>query len=186
MKIIYFNFLQVRSTNQLMKTIIHSLKTEALTVLHALYQSEGKGTFGKSWLSSEKNLTTSFAFFLKIQELDNALLTTIGSRAICNLLEKENIKNFRIKWPNDVMVNDKKIAGILCETIPINEKLCIILGLGLNINAGIDFLNLIPQPATSLFQEIGKKHDISKIKKTITKYIIKNVLQTFGHLTMWD
>ena len=67
-----------------------------------------------------------------------------------------------LKWPNDILLSEKKIAGLLCETTAFSDLICVVLGIGLNVNMPIDLLNKIDRPATSLYAESGKSFDVEK------------------------
>jgi BirA family transcriptional regulator, biotin operon repressor / biotin---[acetyl-CoA-carboxylase] ligase len=107
------------------------------TIVIADFQEKGKGQRGNSWESEKgKNLTFTLILrpsFLKADQ--QFLLNKITSLAICDLLKSFGIGNISVKWPNDVLVNGKKIAGILIEnTIRSNEIIHSIIGIGLNVN----------------------------------------------------
>lgn len=183
MKIIYLNLLKVKSTNALLKTVIESLDSTHLTVLSADYQYSGNGTFGKTWLSSENDLTLSLAFFIKNCSPDLTLFVRLGAEAVNDALKIENIKNLRIKWPNDIMTDQGKLAGILCETVPRGTDLCVIVGIGLNINSRRNFLDRIPQPAISLCELTGRKYDIKEIKKRIAGAFLEKIKKVYDALS---
>jgi BirA family biotin operon repressor/biotin-[acetyl-CoA-carboxylase] ligase len=96
----------------------------------------GYGRFGKSWNGSKTgNFYTSFCFinkncnFIKIQRFNQWI-----SLIICKILFNTFNLNFKVKWPNDIFLNDKKVGGILLEQIEISKKReLLILGIGLNL-----------------------------------------------------
>jgi len=77
--------------------------------------------------------------------------------------------NPKIKWPNDIQLNGKKICGVLCELIFQGEEVSVILGVGLNVNMELADLQEINQPATSLKIESGLTWDKAIILKKIQK-----------------
>ena len=112
-----------------------------LSVLSAISQSEGRGQRGNVWLSSPgKNLTFSIVLkyenypLPKFRAADQATISAITSISVVELLSNYGIKA-KIKLPNDIYINDKKICGILIEHAVKGEYLeHSIVGIGLNVN----------------------------------------------------
>ena len=88
------------------------------------------------------------------------------------MLNEEGVQA-TMKWPNDVLVNGKKVAGVLCETVFHASHIEIILGFGLNVNMGSEDLAKIDQPATSLKKETGRVWD----KQVLLQRIQAELLQ---------
>lgn len=156
MNIIHFK--ELDSTNTYAKSKIDDLADK--TVISADFQSAGRGRFTRSWvdLGSENIYMT---IVLKPEQLlqVHSNLTQYLSVCLCKLLEEFNIEP-KIKWPNDVLLNNKKTCGILAETVFRGSKLKgIVLGIGVNLNASQNNLDKIDRPATSLNLEIGKSID---------------------------
>ena len=103
------------------------------------------------------------------------IITQWVSLAIAHFLEKEiGLKNVTIKWPNDIYVGDKKIAGILIEnTIQGNRISYSIAGIGLNVNQK-NFPEWIPNP-TSIVIEAQKEYEILYVIKKIRQHIRKQI-----------
>jgi BirA family biotin operon repressor/biotin-[acetyl-CoA-carboxylase] ligase len=74
-----------------------------------------------------------------------------------------------LKWPNDILLEGKKIAGILTETTPLSDMICIITGIGLNVNMSKDQLQQIDCPATSLLVESGRSFDVIDVLDLMQK-----------------
>jgi BirA family biotin operon repressor/biotin-[acetyl-CoA-carboxylase] ligase len=107
------------------------------TVVYTDHQVQGKGQRGNTWESAAgQNLTLSIIFETKFLDPDdNFLLTQITSLAIMDLLKDYVPVGLKIKWPNDIVYFDQKIAGILIENyIQRNRIEWSIVGIGLNIN----------------------------------------------------
>jgi BirA family biotin operon repressor/biotin-[acetyl-CoA-carboxylase] ligase len=81
----------------------------------------------------------------------------------------------QIKWPNDVLVENKKIAGILCEIVPLEEKFAVVLGIGLNINMDSDTVSAIDQPATSLQLLSGQEWSLDETLYKLSKYFLEDL-----------
>ena len=96
----------------------------------------------------------------------------IAALAIYDSLNDKNISGLRVKWPNDLLVNDSKIAGILCEGIFEQGKMtALIIGIGLNVNMEINELRKLNRPATSLLIETAVPWNCENIKNTILEKI---------------
>lgn len=107
------------------------------TVIIADFQEKGKGQRGNSWESEEgKNLT--FTIILKPSFLkagQQFFLNKIASLAVYDFLRSTGTDGISIKWPNDILINGKKIAGILIEnTLHANNIIHSIIGIGMNVN----------------------------------------------------
>ncbi|MCF6366918.1 MAG: biotin--[acetyl-CoA-carboxylase] ligase [Bacteroidales bacterium] len=126
----------VKSTNDFAKELLLNRKIVDFSVITANEQLAGKGQRNNTWFSDTgKNLTLSiitYPVFLRATE--QFYLSKVISLGIVEYLNSKNI-NFKIKWPNDIYFNDKKICGILIENsiagLSIKNS---IIGIGLNIN----------------------------------------------------
>ncbi len=150
-------FPEIDSTQYYAKNLPLSEISEG-TVIMAELQTEGHGQFKRNWDSYRgKNLMFTSIFTPDITDCFT-VLTLACAIAIHDVL-KEYIPNhhLQLKWPNDVMVDNKKIAGILTETSFIGNKLGrIAMGIGLNVNQS-QYPNLLKDKATSLLIESGNK-----------------------------
>ncbi|WP_185882277.1 biotin--[acetyl-CoA-carboxylase] ligase [Blattabacterium cuenoti] len=129
----------VRSTNQYAKKII-SKRTPNWTIINVIHQTHGKGTKNNHWYSEKgKNLTFSIILTSSLVHFISYIFTGyLHNIIICNAIHKilyNYTHNCWIKWPNDIILYDKKIGGILIEN---NIKFCsinyTIIGIGLNVN----------------------------------------------------
>lgn len=141
------------STNNYIANLLSDGKIEYGTVILSDEQTRGKGQRGASWLSNPgENLL--FSLYLDTANLSvkhQFILTQYVSISVCHSLEKYGL-NPSIKWPNDILINGKKIAGILIENqLQGNSIVGSIVGIGLNINQ-LEFSGL---NATSLKLETG-------------------------------
>jgi len=165
---------KVDSTNIYAKNNLDVL--EDRTVIHALSQSCGRGRFTRKWVDlGEGNLFLSFV--LKPSNKFNEVysnLTQYLSVVLCDLLEEFGLQP-QIKWPNDVLINGKKIAGILSETVVQGDSFKgLILGIGVNLNAKLEDVNAIPDKvATSLNLELNKNIDMYEfIQRLSDKFFV--------------
>ena len=151
----------VDSTNNYANHLVEHNLAENGTVVVADFQTQGKGQRGKHWESHDGlNLTCSFIFFPANLSVERSyLLNCWISCALVQLLEKFSIQG-KVKWPNDIYVGPKKIAGVLIESVVHGTKLksCTI-GIGLNMNqTSFDGLN-----ATSMLHETGSVVPINEL-----------------------
>lgn len=155
MKYKVINFDVITSTNQYIKEQYKNL--EPFTIINANKQTNGRGRVDRKWESIEgKNLTFSIYLKPKILPEKLPLLSLVIGASIYNVLSK--YINCSIKWPNDIIVNDKKIAGILVESIYSNKLEALVAGIGININQG-QFSNDLKNKATSLFIETNTEYN---------------------------
>lgn len=155
MKYKVINFDVITSTNQYIKEQYKNL--EPFTIINANKQTNGRGRVDRKWESIEgKNLTFSIYLKPKILPEKLPLLSLVIGASIYNVLSK--YINCLIKWPNDIIVNDKKIAGILVESIYSNKLEALVAGIGININQG-QFSDDLKNKATSLFIETNTEYN---------------------------
>jgi len=168
-KIIVLN--ETESTNNYANQLILSDAAEEGTVVLTQFQQKGKGQLGNHWESEAgKNLLASIILFPKFLNAGKQfLLSKLISLTLVEFLQNE-IGNVLIKWPNDIYVGNKKIAGILIEnTIKGSNLNSSVLGIGLNLNQ-VDFLSDAPNPI-SLKQITGKEYN--------AKYVLGRILEIF-------
>ena len=158
----------VDSTNDFAKRECASFDQKALTVLVAEKQTSGRGQYDKKWYSTPSQLIVTFVFFAP--PLDHSLLVQLLATTVQEVLQTHNLHP-TIRWPNDLLINSKKIAGILIET----KDSCYIMGLGLNLHLTPEDLLHINQPATCLFQESGKSFDRNKLIGEITALLVQKI-----------
>ena len=132
------------------------------TVVAAEYQTNGYGRHGRAWLAPKgKNLC--FNVLLPTRNLKPeyyAPTTQIAAITLAGILRENGIAA-SVKWPNDILVNKRKICGIISELLKTAKGIS--LGIGLNVNTEKnDFANL-DRPATSIFIETGKIFDKNAI-----------------------
>ncbi len=162
---------KVQSTNDYaLKLLTNSLPEEG-TIIIANNQTMGKGLAGNRWESQAgKNITISIIlkpFFLNPSK--QFYISKIVAISVSNFLN-DLIKNIRIKWPNDIYVNNDKIAGILIENSFIGSTFGYsVIGIGVNINQK-EFSSELINP-TSLVQETGKIYDLEQLLNNLIKYL---------------
>lgn len=166
---------EVDSTNLYAKLNLENLADK--TIIHADKQSAGRGRLQRSWVDlGEGNLFLSFVLkpSNEFQEIYSNL-TQYLSVVLCEILEEYGLKP-QIKWPNDVLINGKKIAGILSETVMQgNNFKGLVLGIGVNLNASKEALTEISdKEATALNLEAGKYIDKNDFFEKLTDKFFNN------------
>ncbi len=159
------------STNDFLIQLLSKNKLEEGSVVLADFQTKGKGQRNNSWSSNrEENLLFSFLLFPKIELSKQFVLHIITSLSVYNVLKEIGLTNIKIKWPNDIYVNNKKICGILIESQIFQKKIKrSVLGIGININQK-DFGDI---KATSIYNETNKKMDKKEVLSLFKSYFKK-------------
>lgn len=167
----------VDSTNNYAQQMLQNKKLEDGTVIIAHKQLSGKGQQGNLWESKEgENLTFSIILYPDfIPPEEQFYLSKAISLGVVDYLKTE-IDNVRIKWPNDIYVDDRKIAGILIEnSITRNLISNSIIGIGLNVNQSV-FPAHLPNP-TSMKLKAAKHFNINSVLKLLLTFIENRYLQ---------
>lgn len=151
------------STNNYASKLITEGNTENGSLVLSLYQKKGRGQRGNSWESAPgENLLASLILFPSFLPPGKQFyLSKITSLALADWLASQ-IENVAIKWPNDVYVGTKKIAGILIETSILGNRFhTAVAGIGLNLNQ-LRFSKELPNPV-SLKMLTGKDYDAVEV-----------------------
>lgn len=165
-------FKEVQSTNTVAKFLSANGIPDG-SVIISERQTAAKGRSGKSWESPLGGVWLSIVLNPNVDHSKLPLITLATGVAVAKTLEKVGIKNPEIKWPNDIMINGKKICGILTEAVAkFNTIEHIILGVGIDANVDIDnFPELLKDGSTTVERELSEK--ISE------NYLIKTFLEEF-------
>tara|TARA_B110001452_G_scaffold137470_1_gene114288 strand:+ start:610 stop:1167 length:558 start_codon:yes stop_codon:yes gene_type:complete len=166
-----FNFKTIESTNDLAAKIIKNTDTKSGIVI-AEKQKKGRGQYGKKWVSYKGNLFVSIFFPINNIKLSLKNLTKLNCLLVKKLVSEFYKGKILIKKPNDLLINKKKISGILQETLLKSDKIFIIVGIGINLNKSPDIKNY---PTTNLFsltnEKINTNNAVLRLKKIYEKYI---------------
>lgn len=157
------------STNIRAKTLIDGGAREGTLVI-ADEQTSGHGRFGRKWVSeSGKNLTFSLILQPKLPADKLGVVSLYASLAIAKAIENFVPAKPECKWPNDVLIDGKKVCGILSKAITVGSILKgVVVGIGINVNQQ-KFPEEIGATATSLSIIAGKTFDRYEILATILK-----------------
>ena len=141
------------------------------------FQTEGSGRMGRKF-HSPKGCGIYMTYILDTENVETLnLITSSAGLSVAEVLEKECGVETEIKWPNDILLGDKKVCGILTKLITENNKIKFALvGAGVNVsNEESDFPDEIKDIATSLKLETGKAFD----RKKLAKKIVNNLNEIF-------
>jgi len=168
-KIIVYN--QLSSSNTKAKELVKKGAEEGTIVITKI-QKKGKGRFDRLWESPEGGVYLSIILKPNCTLDKTTILPLLASLAVSKTINNYNLSS-KIKWPNDIRLNRKKVAGILLESELFKNKVdYVILGIGINLNINLNHLSKdIRSISTSLLEEIGKPIDYY--------YFIKNLLNNF-------
>ena len=151
-------FLEIGSTNSHARELAEAGAAEG-TVVVAESQSQGRGRLGRRWESPAfKNLYLSILLRPKLSPAHAAQITLMAAVALADVVDSYIPGQATIKWPNDILIDNKKLAGILTEASCDAEQIhYVILGIGINLNYGSDAMpEEIRRRATSLQEITGK------------------------------
>ena len=179
-------FSSLSSTNDCCWELLSDKSLPDGTVVWTHLQTKGKGQRGKSWLSEEgKSLAFSIVFKPKVSVSEQYFLNKAIALGVC-----EGVSSFgleaKIKWPNDIYVCDKKLAGILIENSLRGTLLQeVVVGVGVNLNQE-DFAKDLPNPI-SLKQVLQQTFDLEVVLEKFCYYIEKRYMQFMaGHFEKID
>ncbi len=168
----------IDSTNNYIREHISEL--DNLSVIAAKSQTQGRGQRGNTW-TSEPGANLTFSLILKFGEEVSPvsahnmfIISQITALSILDLLSDKGVKA-KIKWPNDIYVEDKKICGILIENKLSGKELeNSIVGVGLNVNQS-KFVGDYRVKPSSIINETGQHEDLNDLLRTYLKHFYKYI-----------
>ena len=169
-----FKYKSVNSTNSTAINIIKKKNLKAGFVISET-QKKGRGQRGKKWISYRGNLFVSIFFSLEKINLSIKQLTKLNVELIKKLISKYYKKKIDVKVPNDILINKKKICGILQETIQKKKIKYLIVGVGVNL---VKNPNISYYPTTNLNYLIKKKITTAQVIKDLN-YIYKIFFKSY-------
>ena len=164
----------IDSTNDFLKDLSRSQITENFTTVIAKNQTNGKGQMGSTWNSeASKNLIMSVLIKDVLEDISQIFdLNVATALSVIQVLEEYNVPKLSIKWPNDIMSDNKKMCGILIEnSFKSDNKIESVVGIGLNVNQK-SFENL--PKASSMSIVMDKEFDVYSILERVVFQVKKN------------
>jgi BirA family biotin operon repressor/biotin-[acetyl-CoA-carboxylase] ligase len=170
-----FKFKKVNSTNN---TAIRIIKNSNLKfgMVTADTQLSGKGQYGKKWISNKGNLFVSFFHEIKDINISLSTLTKINCLLVKKTIEKYYKKKIVFKKPNDLLINKKKISGILQEIISVSGNEFLIVGIGVNLIKSPKIKNY---PTTNLSELINKPINKINFENELKVIFVKNLSRMY-------
>ncbi|MCF0191753.1 MAG: biotin--[acetyl-CoA-carboxylase] ligase [Marinilabiliaceae bacterium] len=169
----YKELLEIDSTNNYMRKWMQDEPSlPELSVLRALYQTAGRGQVGNRWESERgKNLTMSLLLRPEGMSVHRQFdISMVIAVSVAQALQPYLQEMVKVKWPNDIYVGDRKMAGILIENVLRGcDIMTSVAGIGVNVNQQI-FLSDAPNPV-SLRQIVGYDVDISTLMQQIVAMV---------------
>ena len=163
-----FRFKKVKSTNNTAIRIIRKTNYDFGMIISET-QTRGKGQYGRKWISYKGNILITFFYKLKKINLSMSQLTKKNCFLVKDAISRFYKNKIVYKSPNDLLINKKKICGILQEVVNKFDKKYLIVGIGINL---IKNPNIKNYPTTNLYQLIG-----SKISKKIIETKLKRIFE---------
>ena len=173
---IFKNFQVLDSTMEKTKELIDNYNSNFLVLSDE--QTKGKGRRGNIWYSPSGNIYISLGFKNLIDIKNHFIFNAATVLSISESIDSICNLNSNIKWPNDILVNNKKIAGILINNIISKDLISYsVIGIGLNVNQHV-FNKYIPM-ATSIFLETGLQNNIEEIQYKLLEQIKFDIVNYF-------
>ena len=158
-----FKYKKVSSTND--KAIQKIRQGYKSGIIISDKQTRGRGQHGKKWISNKGNLFLSI-FFIINKKIQTSRLVISNLRIIKKILSNYIKLKIKIKKPNDITVNKKKICGILNETLFYNDLKFLVIGIGINI---VSSPNIRDYPTTNLNEVTNRRVSKTKLLNKIIK-----------------
>ena len=164
MKLKIYKFSKVTSTNDMAIKLIKK-KSKQSGCIYAGVQTKGRGSKGRQWISKKGNLFSSIFFSLKKNYPPFHEFTIINPVLVSAVINKFcSIKKINFKFPNDILINNKKVCGILQETVQKKGIKYLIVGIGLNL---VKSPNIQGYPTTNLYELTKAKINVNKATKQL-------------------
>jgi BirA family biotin operon repressor/biotin-[acetyl-CoA-carboxylase] ligase len=166
-KILYLH--EIGSTNDLAKELANYGASEG-TIVIAETQTAGRGRLNRKWFSPKGGLYFSILFRPKLKAKEIIKLVFVAGLAVAEVLHENYGLNVETKWPNDVLVNGRKVCGILSEMKTKDERVnYAVIGVGINANINVkeEFPEELKTVATSIENELGRKVRLEELLKLL-------------------
>jgi BirA family biotin operon repressor/biotin-[acetyl-CoA-carboxylase] ligase len=164
---IIYRYSVVTSTNDIARDLAEAGEAEGTTVV-AEEQTAGRGRLGRTWTSPKgEGLYHSVILRPGIAAADAPLLNLVIAVALAEMIQERYQVPVDIKWPNDVLIRQRKVAGILTELKTVNDHVeYVIAGVGVNLNQTVFSPDLMGY-ATSLRLETGRMSDPNELRENL-------------------
>src|ERR671919_34432 len=130
----------VESTQTIALSFLAEQETDNLhgTVIVSEHQTKGRGRMGRSWISPPGGIWLSIILQPKIKSSQITVLPLLSALSVCDVIKKMTKLNAKLKWPNDVVIDGRKVSGILLDVSTEADKIgFVVIGIGVNVNIDI-------------------------------------------------
>lgn len=169
----------VDSTNRVARDLL--LEMPANLAVFTDFQEAGKGRRGRTWIApagSSLLLSVGLKIPPRARPADMSML---GSVAAASALHDETGLRLELKWPNDVLLGNRKVAGILAESVPSPAGTFAIIGIGVNVNFDPESVEGIPESATSVLRALGRPVPIESLAIRLLQRVSELYRDAFDH-----
>lgn len=182
MKILRHHFSEIGSTNSWAKEHAPKFAPENITVITADTQTHGRGRFPqRHWLSPAKqNVCATVCFFVEPDRQDIGNSGQVMALSVVELLQRNNFIA-QIKWPNDIFLAGAKLAGILTEAVNCDQGLCLIIGIGINVNCDRTAFASMDRPISSLFMASGNTFSVDALTEKLLEIFSAHLKEFLRH-----
>ncbi len=147
----------IDSTNTYAKEMIKK-ETECPILIYANKQTNGRGRLGRTFVSKNGGVYMSIVFKMSLKDFKPTLVTSYTAVVVSDAIDKITGLKTSIKWVNDIYINNKKLSGILVESVIKNNEAYIIVGIGINV-LHQQFDQELKQIVTTIEDEINQKYN---------------------------
>lgn len=160
------------------------LEKSAFLALYTFNQTQGRGQYGNSWeMNPEENLAFSLMLKTKDIKITENVFNFHTANIVRDFIANLTRQNTEIKWPNDIILNKKKIAGILIEKKKLDNGDCFIIGVGINV-LQTDY-SLLPK-AGSILTQTNEKFDLKILAQDLFTYFQEHILRSDNVLKSYN
>lgn len=178
-----FHLSQATSTNDEILNFISSYNDDYVGVF-TFNQTKGKGQYGNTWEAQpDKNLAYSLAIKLESIKLSDILINYYTASILRDIIANLTSENAKIKWPNDIILKNKKVSGMLIEKKKILGKEYFVIGIGVNILQE-NFENL--PKAGSIFSQTGKILDMKNFAEYLHFQLYKKLSENIDEASILE
>ena len=176
-KILFYD--TVISTMDLAKKLIGNVN-DIGTIIVAQNQTHGRGSNNRKWISNGGDALFSFILKFSIKHIHLLALTT--SYSIMQIIKPETKLSLQIKWPNDVLVDEKKISGVLVNNfVNSSDEIWAVVGVGINVNSNPENISDLIFPATSMKNLTNRKFNVKNLIEKFSERFNKDYLNLISN-----
>ena len=185
----FFYFDSVKSTQDFADELQRDGGNSYPSVIISDFQIGGKGRKGPNWASPKGGIWMSLALEIDLKTHELFRILMLVTRLLCQALENNTKLISMVKWPNDILINGKKVAGILLDAEVVSESIRqVIIGIGVNTNNDLDFTKLLIKDENSGIYDFDittikyENQNIEISNNDFIQYFLRSIDDTFQEL----